>query len=215
MPLFLLSEAISNGGGTKQNEMSTKTKLGSDQLGLFVDTTSTKSTKPAAKARPVGDLFTGVTEKQSRVNMDAAANTRKYKGTLIQTEDEAEQAEAKTGFIALAKTCIKAEGKLGTAIVKLQADGYSDDLIKAWLMEAGYSESGAANKLSQIRVAKGNRQRATGAGRKVKNGELVDRFLEFAALELGSGMYSIKDIECALHAAARYAKEGKIVAIEA
>jgi hypothetical protein len=182
---------------------------------LFVDSTSTKSAKPAAKARAVGDLFVEVTDKQSRVNMDAAANTRKYKGTLLQTEDEADQAEAKTGFIALAKTCIKVEGKLGMAIIKLQADGYSDDLIKAWLLEAGYSDSAAGNKLSQIRIAKGNRQRAAGGGRKVKNGELVDRLCEFAALELGSGMYSIKDIECALHAAARYAKEGKIVAIEA
>jgi hypothetical protein len=214
MPCVLPSETINGDGGNKTKQMSNKTKTGSDQLGLFVDST-TKSTKPAAKSRPVGDLFTEVTEKQSRVNMDAAANTRKYKGKLIQTEDEAEQAEAKAEFIALAETCIKVEGRLATAIVKLQADGYSDDLIKAWLVEAGYEKQSAANKLSNIRIAKGNRQRSTGGGRKVKNGELVDRFCEFAALELGTGKWSVKDIECALHAAARYAKEGKIVAIEA
>ena len=83
------------------------------------------------------------------------------------------------------------------------------------MIEAGYSDSAAGNKLSQIRIAKGNRQRGTGAGRKVKNVELVDRITEFAALILGEGKYSAKDMESALHAGARLVKEGKVTAVEA
>ena len=56
--------------------MSNKTKLGSEQLSLFVD----------KKSKSVDDPFVGVTLKQSRVNMDAA-NTSKYKGTVLHTED--------------------------------------------------------------------------------------------------------------------------------
>lgn len=133
----------------------------------------------------------------------------------VVTECEDESSEDRAMFIQTCQHALKGESNLFRHIAILQNKGYSDKTIKAWAIEAGYSDSHIGNKFREMRAKKGERIRAEGGGRKVKNEGLVNRFTDVMALMLGEGEYDAKAISAAALAAARLVKEGKVEAKKA
>ena len=174
-----------------------KNNMGSGQLSLFVDNQA------------------GVNE--HAVFTKFAANDGCTLPPILESISEVagEVVDHRKRVIAAAEAHRDTGRNMATAIMEAQADGHTDNEITEWLLEAEYSISAIRNQLSRIRKAKGQGIRSSGGGRNVKNVELVDRITEFAALILGEGKYSAKDMESALHAGARLVKEGKVTAVEA
>lgn len=133
----------------------------------------------------------------------------------VVTECEDESSEDRAMFIQTCQHALRGESNLFRHIAILQNKGYSDKTIKAWAIEAGYSDSHIGNKFREMRAKKGERIRAEGGGRKVKNEGLVNRFTDVMALMLGEGEYDAKAISAAALAAARLVKEGKVEAKKA
>lgn len=168
------------------------------------------------------DMFALETVEVKKFSM-GKGYTAKYSETQLEqivsetavTECEDESSEDKAMFIQTCQHALRSESNLFRHIAILQNKGYSDKTIKSWAMEAGYSESHIGNKFREMREQKGVRLRAEGAGRKVKNQELVDRFTDVMALVLGEGQFDAKAIEAAALAAARLMKQGKVEAKKA
>jgi hypothetical protein len=130
----------------------------------------------------------------------------------VVTECEDESSEDRVTFIQTCQHALKGESNLFRHIAILQNKGYSDKTIKAWAVEAGYSDSHIGNKFREMRAKKGERIRGAGGGRKVKNEGLVNRFTSLMSLVLGEGVHDAKAISAAALAAARLVKEGKVEA---
>lgn len=161
-----------------------------------------------------GDLF-AVASENPFVGFPAWEDDDKAKEVVILDGIDDDGVDHKKRVIDLAERVATIRGKLAAAIMAAQSVGYSDGEIKLWLLEAGWAAQSISNELSQQRIAKGERKRAKGGGRKVQNADLVSRIQDFAALILGEDEYDAKAVEAALHAAARLVKEGKVEAKKA
>ena len=169
----------------------------------------------ANKSAEQFDLFASVQNENPTVGFTKWADDKSTEPVVILDSITDDGVDHKAKVIKLAKVAAKARGDLASAIIAAQEAGYSDSEIKLWMLEAGWAPQSIANELSSIRIKKGNRQRGTGGGRKVKNEGLVNRFTDVMALMLGEGEYDAKAISAAALAAARLVKEGKVEAKKA
>lgn len=102
----------------------------------------------------------------------------------------------KQRFVEALKADTTAQIRLTEAITAALAEDYDTDDLVEWGVEAGFSESYVRATVSRVLIAKGQRRREKGAGRKVPNEARL--LAEFAVSNFGDKAASMLRAACRL-----------------